>query len=123
MQCPNCGAHLADGSRFCNMCGTTIAAPVAVAAANVPEQVVFTLRPTFLFVGVKYLIAAVIWLVATAVVAAVASLTKLPGLRRYKPIPVETLARLLLDVAAARGPLDEILEGDSLWHEVEKNRA
>jgi uncharacterized membrane protein YdbT with pleckstrin-like domain len=60
------------------MCGTTIAAPVAVAPANVPEHVVFTLRPTFLFVGIKYAIAALVWLAGTAIVAAVASLTTLP---------------------------------------------
>ena len=78
MQCPNCGAQLADGSRFCNMCGTTIAAPVAVAAPNVPERTIFTLRPAFLFIGIRYAIAAVLWLAATAIVAAVASMTKLP---------------------------------------------
>ena len=78
MQCPNCGAHLDDGSRFCNMCGTTIAAQVAVASPNVPEKVVFALRPTFLFVGIKYAIAALLWLVATGIVAAVASYAKLP---------------------------------------------
>jgi uncharacterized membrane protein YdbT with pleckstrin-like domain len=54
-------------------------APVAV-AAEVPELVVFTLRPAFLFVGAKYAIAAVVWLAATAIVAVVASMTSLPPL-------------------------------------------
>lgn len=68
---------MTHGSRFCNMCGANTAAPVAV-APNQPEQVVFTLRPAFLFVGLKYAVAAVVWLIATAIVAAVASLTSLP---------------------------------------------
>jgi membrane protein YdbS with pleckstrin-like domain len=60
------------------MCGTTVSAPVAVRTESAPEHVVFTLRPAFLFVGAKYVLAAVVWLVATAIVAAVASLTGLP---------------------------------------------
>ena len=52
-------------------------ATVAVVSPEVPEHVVFTLRPAVVFVGVKYAIAAVVWLIATAIVAAVASLTNL----------------------------------------------
>jgi putative membrane protein len=59
------------------MCGATVAAPVAVAAPNAPERVIFTLRPAFLFVGVRYAIAAVLWLIATALVAAAASMAGL----------------------------------------------
>lgn len=59
------------------MCGATVAAPVAVAAPNAPERVLFTLRPAFLFVGVRYAIAAVLWLIATALVAAAASMAGL----------------------------------------------
>jgi membrane protein YdbS with pleckstrin-like domain len=75
MTCPGCGAYVPDGSRFCNACGASTAAAVAVASADVPEHVVFTLRPAFLFVGAKYAVAAVLWLCATAIVAAVASMT------------------------------------------------
>jgi membrane protein YdbS with pleckstrin-like domain len=55
------------------------AVAVAPAAAGAPERGVFTLRPAFLFVGIKYTIAAVVWLMATAIVAAIASYTSLPA--------------------------------------------
>lgn len=73
MTCPGCGAYVPEGSRFCNACGTSTAAAVAVAAPNVPERTIFVLRPTFLFVGIGYVVAAAFWLIATAVVAATAS--------------------------------------------------
>jgi uncharacterized protein YbjT (DUF2867 family) len=41
--------------------------------------------------------------------------TQMLGLRRYEPIPVETLARALLACALSRGPLDVALEGEPLW--------
>jgi uncharacterized membrane protein YdbT with pleckstrin-like domain len=78
MTCTGCGAPVAAGSRFCNMCGTTVAAPVAVAAPEAQERVIFALRPSFLFVGVRYAIAAVLWLLATAIVAAIASVASVP---------------------------------------------
>jgi uncharacterized membrane protein YdbT with pleckstrin-like domain len=78
MTCPACGAYVPEGSRFCNACGTPTAAPVAVVTPDVVERTVFVLRPTFLFVGVRYAVAAVVWLVATALVAAAASLLNLP---------------------------------------------
>lgn len=43
-----------------------------------PEQVIFSIRPAFLFVGVRYVVAAVLWLVAAALVAAGASWMELP---------------------------------------------
>ena len=43
-----------------------------------PEQVIFSIRPAFLFVGVRYVVAAVLWLVAAALVAAGASWLQLP---------------------------------------------
>ena len=43
-----------------------------------PEQVIFSIRPAFLFVGVRYAIAAVLWLVAAALVAAGTSWLQLP---------------------------------------------
>jgi uncharacterized membrane protein YdbT with pleckstrin-like domain len=82
MRCGACGARVEPGSRFCNHCGAAADA-VAVAVepgseparrhVDQPEQVVFTVRPSFLFVGVKYGVAAVFWLLAAAVIAAIAS--------------------------------------------------
>jgi uncharacterized protein YbjT (DUF2867 family) len=42
-------------------------------------------------------------------------LTRLPGLASVRPIPVDTLAGKLLDVAVARAPLGEILQGAALF--------
>lgn len=75
MYCNECGQTLPDGSRFCNKCGATIGAaqsssnftsggPVAV-ASYADEEEVFTIRPTLIFVLVRYIIAALI-VVATA---------------------------------------------------------
>jgi uncharacterized protein YbjT (DUF2867 family) len=41
--------------------------------------------------------------------------TRLPGLRPYRPIPIEALAQALLHVALERAPLNAVLEGESLW--------
>ena len=42
-------------------------------------------------------------------------LSKLPGLHHLRPISVDDLARGILHVATTRGPLDAVLEGDSLF--------
>lgn len=84
MICPGCGAPVPDVSRFCNMCGATVASPVAVAvqpqqyvgapaAAALAEQRIWELRPAFLFVGFRYVVAAIVWLAGTAAIAALAS--------------------------------------------------
>lgn len=44
-----------------------------------------------------------------------ASLTRLLGLKRYQPIPLETLAGGLLRSAVERAPLGTVLEGEALW--------
>jgi uncharacterized protein YbjT (DUF2867 family) len=44
--------------------------------------------------------------------------TRLSVLRNMRPIHLEQLAAVLLRVAAQRGPLNAVLEGDSLWAEV-----
>jgi uncharacterized membrane protein YdbT with pleckstrin-like domain len=71
MYCNECGQTLPDGSRFCNSCGANIgvaksspAAPVAV-ASYADEEEVFTIRPTLIFVLVRYIVAALI-VIATA---------------------------------------------------------
>jgi membrane protein YdbS with pleckstrin-like domain len=73
MTCGRCGAGLAEGSRFCNICGATMAASVVAVDPSAPERVVWTLRPAFLFVGMQYVVAGVLWLVAAAVIAAIVS--------------------------------------------------
>jgi uncharacterized membrane protein YdbT with pleckstrin-like domain len=82
MYCNECGQTLPDGSRFCNKCGATIGAnksasgftsggPVAV-APYADEHAVFTLRPTLIFVLIRYIVAALV-LIATAALMGVLS--------------------------------------------------
>lgn len=42
------------------------------------------------------------------------------GASRYRPIPVESLAKTLLLVAGERAPLGEVLEGVPLWKQVDR---
>ena len=86
MYCNNCGQTLPDGSRFCNNCGATIGAArtssdggvrnIAVDAGAVAtyadEHEVFTLRPTMIFVVVRYIVAALV-VIATAALMGVLS--------------------------------------------------
>jgi len=77
MYCNSCGQTLPEGSRFCNSCGaqTATAAPFAAAAATesggyavspyADEHEIFTLRPTLIFVVVRYIVAALV-VIATA---------------------------------------------------------
>jgi len=72
MYCNKCGQTLPDGSRFCNSCGAqtvvaasgTIEGPASV-ATYADEHEIFTVRPTMIFVLIRYIIAALI-LIATA---------------------------------------------------------
>lgn len=78
MYCNKCGQTLPEGSRFCNSCGSqTVTAsapsdsPVGVASAvasYADEQVIFTLRPTLIFVLIRYVVAAAITIAAAALV-------------------------------------------------------
>jgi membrane protein YdbS with pleckstrin-like domain len=66
MRCPDCGAQLDSNSRFCNHCGAAARDPeetrIARGAAAVPaqygdddiESVIFTTRPTMLFIKIGY---------------------------------------------------------------------
>jgi uncharacterized membrane protein YdbT with pleckstrin-like domain len=72
MYCNKCGETLPEGSRFCNSCGSqSLSAggpsdgPVAV-ASYADEQVTFTLRPTLIFVLIRYIVAALITIAAAA---------------------------------------------------------
>lgn len=73
MHCSNCGSYLAPGVRFCSGCGTPADDPEATrivrASAGIParrgepdndlEQVIFTVRPTLIFIKLGYLLAAI----------------------------------------------------------------
>jgi uncharacterized membrane protein YdbT with pleckstrin-like domain len=81
MFCNECGQTLPDGSRFCNGCGAHIArstapadSPVAV-ADYADEHEIFTLRPTMIFVLVRYVVAGLI-VIATAALTGVLSSMK-----------------------------------------------
>ena len=66
MRCPNCGSVLNPNSRFCDQCGepardpeeTRIARPQSASLARQDdgeiEQVIFTARPTMLFIKIGY---------------------------------------------------------------------
>ncbi len=47
---------------------------------------------------------------------------RLPGLKKFRPIAVEDLARAILHVGRTRGPLDTVLEGDALFELVQAAR-
>lgn len=51
------------------------------------------------------------------------ALTKMLGFQKYVPIEVEELAWTLLFVATERAAVGSVLEGPSLWAEVERVRA
>ena len=78
MFCKNCGRPLPEGSRFCNHCGSQAAGPavgtletgVDTVGASYPlaadERVIFTLRPTMIFVLFRYVVAALVVVAAAA---------------------------------------------------------
>lgn len=71
MHCSNCGSYIAPGVRFCSGCGSPADDPevtkIVRAERGVPvradesdmEQVIFTVRPTLIFIKLGYLLAAV----------------------------------------------------------------
>jgi len=84
MYCNKCGQTLPEGSRFCNDCGSqTLSAgnPSDVAGAvgsYADEQVIFTLRPTLIFVLIRYIVASLITIAAAALVGILSN--KFPAL-------------------------------------------
>jgi membrane protein YdbS with pleckstrin-like domain len=89
MRCPECGAELNPNSRFCNQCGaatrdpeeTRIArqgpAPIEHYGDDDVDRVIFTVRPTMLFIKIGY---------ATAVLGAIL-ITVLLAMVRFIDIP------------------------------------
>ena len=71
MHCSNCGSYIAPGVRFCSGCGSPASDPEATrivrAAGALPvanedndlEQVVFTVRPTMIFIKLGYALAVI----------------------------------------------------------------
>jgi membrane protein YdbS with pleckstrin-like domain len=96
MQCDSCGAQLNPNSRFCDQCGasrdseeTRIARPQASAPASYDhnadvEHVIFTVRPTLLFIKIGYA-AAVLGAVLLTVLLAMISFVNIPW---YFSLPV-----------------------------------
>jgi uncharacterized membrane protein YdbT with pleckstrin-like domain len=72
MHCSNCGSYLPPGVRFCSGCGEAATDPEATQIVRAPreplvserlahddkdEQVIFTVRPTLIFIKLGYLLA------------------------------------------------------------------
>src|SRR6266446_4423679 len=96
MQCSSCGATLNPNSRFCDQCGasrdseeTRIARPQASVPApsdhdDDVEHVIFTVRPTLLFIKLGYA-AAVLGAVLLTVLLAMISFVNIPW---YFSLPI-----------------------------------
>ena len=105
MRCANCGSFLDSDSRFCKNCGTVVRDPeetrIARTAAPSPperfadsddiENVVFTVRPTLLFVKIGY-VAAIVGAIVLTILLAMVSFIDIPI---YLSLPI-ALALLLI---------------------------
>ena len=105
MRCANCGSFLDSDSRFCKSCGTAVRDPeetriVRTAAPAAPqryaedddiENVVFTVRPTLLFVKIGY-VAAIVGAIVLTILLAMVSFIDIPI---YLSLPI-ALALLLI---------------------------
>ena len=117
MHCSNCGSYLPPGVRFCSGCGTAAADPEATQIVRAPretsvperfahdykddepEQVIFTVRPTLIFIKLGYLLAAI------AAIGLVVLLALIPVVPAFISIPV---ALLLFADSRLLPPADEI---------------
>jgi len=105
MRCVNCGSFLDSDSRFCKNCGTAVRDPeetriVRTAAPATPqryaedddiENVIFTVRPTLLFVKIGY-VAAIVGAILLTILLAMISFIDIPI---YVSLPI-ALALLLI---------------------------
>src|SRR5688572_25798652 len=104
MHCTNCGSYVPDGVRFCANCGTPAPDPeetrIARSQSGVPERqpvdgdlehVIFTTRPTLIFVKLGYAAAVIAAILLTIVMAMI------PGVEvpLYVSLPL-ALALLLI---------------------------
>jgi membrane protein YdbS with pleckstrin-like domain len=105
MRCANCGSFLDADSRFCKSCGTPARDPeetrIARAEAAPPaqhadddelEHVIFTVRPTLLFVKIGYVLAVLAAIGLTILLQFIPVLRDIPV---YITIPI-ALALLLI---------------------------
>jgi membrane protein YdbS with pleckstrin-like domain len=104
MQCPDCGARLNPASRFCDQCGAAAhdaeETRIARQPAGIPsrydadddiESVIFTARPTMLFIKIGY-VAAVAGAILITVLLAMVRFIDIPW---YISLPV-ALSLLLI---------------------------
>jgi uncharacterized membrane protein YdbT with pleckstrin-like domain len=88
MRCVTCGSFLDSDSRFCKNCGSAIRDPeetrIVRTAATAParyeddaENVIFTVRPTLLFVKIGY-VAAIIGAIVLTILLAMISFIDIP---------------------------------------------
>lgn len=103
MHCSNCGSYIAPGVRFCSGCGAAATDPEATRIARAQggvamrsnelnedlEEIVFTVRPTMIFIKLGYALAV---LGAIGLVFLLATFTPLPA---YIPV-LMGLALLLI---------------------------
>ncbi len=106
MRCPNCGSFLDTDSRFCKNCGTAIPDPEETRLARPEiskparqadndddiEHVIFTVRPTLLFVKIGYGLAILGAILLTILLQFIPLLRDIPV---YITIPI-ALALLLI---------------------------
>jgi uncharacterized membrane protein YdbT with pleckstrin-like domain len=72
MHCSNCGSYVPPGVRFCSGCGSPASDPEATRIARIQsgipmpadedddlEQIIFTVRPTMIFIKLGYVLAAI----------------------------------------------------------------
>src|SRR5215475_2182560 len=96
MFCNKCGQQLPDTSQFCNSCGAPVTAPAlrtaSPSALVADEQELFTVRPTMIFVWMRYLFATLV-VIATAAIA---------GTLHYKkPDAIDGLVAFIIIAAVA----------------------
>lgn len=97
MRCVNCGSFLDGDSRFCKNCGTPVrdseetriarapaAAPARYAEDADVENLIFTVRPTLLFVKIGY-VAAIVGAVLLTILLAMISFVDIPW---YLSLPI-----------------------------------
>jgi membrane protein YdbS with pleckstrin-like domain len=101
MHCSNCGSYIAPGVRFCSNCGSPASDPEATRIARSPggaltqtdeaqdlEHIIFTVRPTLLFVKIGYVAAVIAGILLIVLLASI-------GAPAYVSIPL-ALALLLI---------------------------